>query len=243
MSCSKKVKIHTTNNGPYILEGTAPIREQAIVKDSATQSWCYKKGKRIKTSEKPIKLCRCGHSKNMPFCDASHQEAHFDGTCTAPHIPFAQEAQAVEGPNFTLLDNEMYCAFGRFCDAFGRVWNLVRQGKEKTDQLAIQETLACPGGRLMIIDNQTGEIIEEPVHPEINVLRDAALNCMGPLYAKGGIEVMDEQDKPYEVRARQALCRCGKSHNKPFCDGTHATETIPDKKEAPNKSRLPKTQA
>ena len=25
----------------------------------------------------------------------------------------------------------------------------------------------------------------------------------------------------YEVRNRQTICRCGKSENKPFCDGTH----------------------
>ena len=235
----KKVRIHATYNGPYLVEGKVSIQEQAIKKDELTQSWTYKKGKRLKTSEEPIKLCRCGHSSNMPFCDASHTCEHFDGACTAPHKPFAQDAQAVEGPNFTLLDNEMYCAFGRFCDAFGKVWNLVRQGKNETDQLAIKETLACPGGRLMIIDNQTGEIIEEPAQPEINILTDAALNCMGPIYAKGGIEVVDDHEKPYETRARQALCRCGRSHNKPFCDGSHAIEI--GEKETPTKSGFPKT--
>ena len=224
-------------NGPYIGEGEPPIQEMSIEKDASTQSWQYRKGKSFKSKKTPVKLCRCGHSGNMPYCDESHICQHFDGTCTAPHIPFARDAQAMEGPNFTLLDNEMYCAFGRFCDAFGKVWNLVRQGKTETDKLAIQETLACPGGRLMIIDNQTGEIIEEPIKPEINILQDAALNCMGPIYAKGGIEVVDDHEKPYEVRARQALCRCGKSHNKPFCDGSHAIET----KETPNKSGLPKT--
>ncbi|MBO7484110.1 MAG: CDGSH iron-sulfur domain-containing protein [Alphaproteobacteria bacterium] len=233
----KKTRIHATYNGPYIVEGKASIQEKTIKKDPTSNAWTYAQGKQIRPKEKTTKLCRCGHSNKMPFCDESHVCHHFDGTCTAPHQPFAQGAQAVEGPNFTLLDNEMYCAFGRFCDAFGRVWNLVRQGKEKTDALAIQETLACPGGRLMIIDNQTGEIIEEPAQPEINILHDAALNCMGPLYAKGGIEVLDDHEKPYEVRARQALCRCGKSHNKPFCDGTHAIEI----KETPNKSGLPKT--
>ena len=235
----KKTRIHATFNGPYIIEGKVPIQETTIEKDSSTQSWTYKKGKRFHSEKESVKLCRCGHSSKMPFCDESHRCTHFDGRCTAPHKPFAQDAQAVEGPNFTLLDNEMYCAFGRFCDAFGRVWNLVRQGKTETDKLAIQETLSCPGGRLMIIDNQTGEIIEEPGRPEINILHDAALNCMGPIYAKGGIEVVDDHEKTYEIRARQALCRCGKSHNKPFCDGSHAIEM--DEKETPNKSGSLKT--
>ena len=232
-----KTRIKATFNGPYIVEGNTPIQETTIEKDPITQSWIYKKGKRLKSKEGAVKLCRCGHSSKMPFCDETHKCTHFNGACSAPHRPFAQDAQAVEGPNFTLLDNEMYCAFGRFCDAFGRVWNLVRQGKKETETLAIKETLSCPGGRLMIIDNQTGEIIEEPTHPEINILHDAALNCMGPIYAKGGIEVVDDNEKPYEIRARQALCRCGESHNKPFCDGSHAIEA----KETPKKSGSLKT--
>jgi CDGSH-type Zn-finger protein len=27
-------------------------------------------------------LCRCGHSKTKPFCDATHREVGFDGTLT-----------------------------------------------------------------------------------------------------------------------------------------------------------------
>ena len=29
-------------------------------------------------------LCRCGHSKNKPFCDASHKEANFQAGECAP---------------------------------------------------------------------------------------------------------------------------------------------------------------
>ena len=236
---SKKIRIRASFNGPYIIEGKVPIREKNIKKEAQTNNWIYSEGNTIKKTKKQTKLCRCGHSVHMPFCDESHCREHFDGTCTAPHQSFAQDTQVVEGPNFTLLDNEMFCAFGHFCDAFGRVWNLVRQGKKETDELAIKETLSCPGGRLMIVDNQTGEIIEEPAQPEINILHDTALNCMGPIYAKGGIEVVDDHEKPYEIRARQALCRCGNSHNKPFCDGSHAIEI--NEKETPIKSGLPKS--
>ncbi|MHB8164175.1 MAG: CDGSH iron-sulfur domain-containing protein [Methanoregula sp.] len=31
----------------------------------------------------------------------------------------------------------------------------------------------------------------------------------------------DADGKPYTVRNRVTLCRCGKSGNKPFCDGSH----------------------
>jgi len=32
-----------------------------------------------------------------------------------------------------------------------------------------------------------------------------------------------EDGKPYEVRNRVTVCRCGASVNKPFCNGSHAS--------------------
>ena len=31
-----------------------------------------------------VVLCRCGHSKNKPFCDATHREIGFQAEDTAP---------------------------------------------------------------------------------------------------------------------------------------------------------------
>jgi len=44
----------------------------------------------------------------------------------------------------------------------------------------------------------------------------------GPLLVRGSFELMDQNGEPIESRRRTvALCRCGKSRIKPFCDGTH----------------------
>jgi len=43
----------------------------------------------------------------------------------------------------------------------------------------------------------------------------------GPLWVRGGIPIKSADGKPYEIRNRVILCRCGRSKNKPFCDGSH----------------------
>lgn len=45
----------------------------------------------------------------------------------------------------------------------------------------------------------------------------------GPLIVEGEVELFDTENNrlPLE-KTRIALCRCGASSNKPFCDGTHS---------------------
>jgi CDGSH-type Zn-finger protein len=44
----------------------------------------------------------------------------------------------------------------------------------------------------------------------------------GPLLVRGPITVVDTDGTPVEVtRDPVALCRCGASRMKPFCDGSH----------------------
>jgi CDGSH-type Zn-finger protein len=52
--------------------------------------------------------------------------------------------------------------------------------------------------------------------PTITPYRD------GPLLIRGPIRIQDTQGREIEAgRETIALCRCGKSRIKPFCDGTH----------------------
>jgi CDGSH-type Zn-finger protein len=44
----------------------------------------------------------------------------------------------------------------------------------------------------------------------------------GPLIVRGPFKLLDQNGNEIEVRRRTiALCRCGRSRLKPFCDGTH----------------------
>lgn len=47
----------------------------------------------------------------------------------------------------------------------------------------------------------------------------------GPYLVEGGITLLDAEGGEYQVIDMIALCRCGHSGTKPFCDGTH--EKVP----------------
>jgi CDGSH-type Zn-finger protein len=48
----------------------------------------------------------------------------------------------------------------------------------------------------------------------------------GPLVIQGPIKIVDHLGNEFPLPVGKdtiALCRCGQSNNKPFCDGTHRT--------------------
>lgn len=93
-------------------------------------------------------LCRCGHSKNKPFCDNSHEKAGFRD------FGSVGERGAESGP---------------------------------------------AGGKLAI----------KPAKD-------------GPLMLSGPLTIRAASGRKAWHGNRVALCRCGESKNKPFCDGSHA---------------------
>lgn len=70
--------------------------------------------------------------------------------------------------------------------------------------------------------------IETFENPSVSLIEDIMNKCSGPIMLRGGIPVKSSNGSFFEVRNRQALCRCGQSGNKPFCDGTHASMKFQD---------------
>jgi CDGSH-type Zn-finger protein len=49
------------------------------------------------------------------------------------------------------------------------------------------------------------------------------INSNGSVKIDGDFEIVDMAGNPYGLQGRTivSLCRCGRSANKPFCDGSH----------------------
>jgi CDGSH-type Zn-finger protein len=47
----------------------------------------------------------------------------------------------------------------------------------------------------------------------------------GPLLVTGPVKLVDHTGREYDLGGKEtiALCRCGQSQRKPFCDGSHKT--------------------
>ncbi len=216
-------KVTITKNGPYLVSGSVPLAKQIIGANAKGESETWEEGEKYAAQEK-YALCRCGHSKNKPFCDGAHAKINFDGTETAPRTPYKMQAEVLDGPSMQLTDAESLCAFGRFCDPNGQVWNQV-ENTDDPDVRAnfIRQVGNCPAGRLVAWDKKTGEPVEPKLPISIGLIEDPVQKCSGPIWLRGGIPVVSADGSEYEVRNRVTLCRCGESQNKPYCDGTHGS--------------------
>lgn len=223
---NKDMKIKIIKNGPYIVSGDIPLVEKII--EPTGDRYIYKKGRDFPRA-KTYSLCRCGKSKNHPYCDGEHLEAGFDGTEIASRESYDDRAKVFEGPGVDLMDDGR-CALARFChEEHGSVW---QQVKKSDDPVAKEETIRgainCPTGRLVAVDKETGEKIEPELDPCIEILQDPEKDVSGPLYVKGNIPIESSDGTLYEVRNRIGLCRCGKTKDTPFCDGKHLKTNFKD---------------
>jgi CDGSH-type Zn-finger protein/truncated hemoglobin YjbI len=198
--------ITVTEHGPYQVVGAVEIygAEGTLLRRSGT--WC---------------LCRCGGSRNKPFCDATHAVKGFDGTESADHDAIANRRDRYVAEGITVFDDRTRCAhFGQCTNRLPAVFRADAEpfvDPHGADADAIADVVAgCPSGALAYARGTDGDPVETgAAEPSITPIVD------GPYRVRGPVQVVGADGRAYERRERQTLCRCGQSNNKPFCDGSH----------------------
>lgn len=217
-------------DGAYVVEGGVPLYQDTVAESADGSHLEYRRMRQIPTGKGTYLLCRCGRSKTMPFCDYSHmtESPKFEGPETADRAPYCERAQVYHGNGLNMYDDGR-CSFMRLCHYNGKsVWNMSGESDGELKEEQIKAAWHCPSGRLVVEDAQTGVVYEPEYEPSIIVLEDTGLDCSGPLFVRGGIELVGQDGFVYETQNRYALCRCGKSFNKPFCDAMHHHEEVFD---------------
>jgi CDGSH-type Zn-finger protein/uncharacterized Fe-S cluster protein YjdI len=89
----------------------------------------------------------------------------------------------------------------------------------KPDEVTVEQVdevvTRCPSGALSYTRHDGGDGEAVPTRNTIVVTNQ------GPLYLRGNLKIEGASDEQEGLRTRAALCRCGLSGNKPFCDNSH----------------------
>ena len=119
-------------------------------------------------------------------------------------------------------DGRLCIHVGECTRAEGELFQSGRQPWCTPDAKAIDEIAAvvarCPTGALTI--SRSEDELTETAPAQNTVV----VSNQGPLYVSGDLEIDGAPDDAPGLRFRAALCRCGRSSSKPFCDNSHEDE-------------------
>lgn len=169
-------------------------------------------------------LCRCGASKNKPFCDGTHKDIGFSDEISPERTE--DKVTSYEGKEITIINNPLLCSVAEHCHKeLDSVFNEHNNPwiDPDGDTLERIKTLIeqCPSGALSYSLNG---------HPQSVSDREAIIiiEKNGPLRITGSIELKDANWGQGASQEHYTLCRCGASKNKPFCDGSHLSINFDD---------------
>ncbi len=81
------MRIKITEGGPYIVTGGIPLREMIIT--PVGHHYELREGRSLPQAD-TYALCRCGASRNAPFCDGAHVKIAFSGAEAASRKPYKE---------------------------------------------------------------------------------------------------------------------------------------------------------
>jgi CDGSH-type Zn-finger protein len=225
LNTSNQKKILIKKNGPYVVAGDILLVRKTQIVSEYGEPLAWKKEETIETGE-TYELCRCGCSKNMPFCDKTHRTINFDGTETAETTNTAERQRIYTGGTKIIAKRDHHlCMNSGFCGT--RFTNVKRMladtGDTRIRSLLIAMIERCPSGSYTYALEEGEADIEPDLPQQIAVTTEITSNgpIDGPLWVTGYIPIERSDGLPFELRNRVTLCNCGLSKIKPLCDGTH----------------------
>ncbi|MDC0737698.1 CDGSH iron-sulfur domain-containing protein [Cognatishimia sp. SS12] len=197
---SDNPSITARENGPLVVKGVSRMQGRD--------------GEEVEC--KPVMaLCRCGHSGNKPFCDGSHSKVGFDSSAGTP--AGRDRLLNYVGKDITVTFNPLLCSHAAQCGKLAKhIFNAAEKPWVQPDNGTVEEVreviAACPSGALALTEEEGPHLF--PDRAEITVEKN------GPYWVLDVTAPAPTQAERQSER-KFVLCRCGKSGNKPYCDGTH----------------------
>lgn len=225
-----KAWIEIRPDGPYLVHGGIPLVRKVQVVSEHGEPLTWRKEETLIAGEE-YKLCRCGESSAWPFCDSTHRQIWFDGTETADTRTVAQRRVLVEGGvGIAVWKDHSLCTEAGFCgNRLATVVGMTPHTGESTIRAQVIAMIErCPSGSFMYSLRADQDDIEPDLPRQIAVTVEitSAGSIRGPFWVTGNVPIVRADGKPFETRNRVTLCSCGKSRNKPLCDGTHRREPV-----------------
>jgi CDGSH-type Zn-finger protein len=229
----EKPKILPLPNGPYYLINDMKPKIVENLQNSEGESLSTIRG---------VALCRCGASKNKPFCDGTHgtigftsknkEAAATTADNTSDHI-IKDKRKSYVGKKITIYDNRKICSHAAECvnnlpSVFklnARPW--INPDAAETEEEIINTIRRCPSGALSYSIDGIEYRDQNERKPMVTVSKD------GPYLITGGIDLIGDNTIQFAEgfsKEHYTLCRCGASNNKPFCDGMHRVINFKDDK-------------
>lgn len=194
--------IQPKQDGPYVVKNVGSVTDA--------------KGEDISAQKEMVFLCRCGQSNNKPYCDGTHKKVGFTSASENPKVGKWKD---YVGKQITIHDNRRLCAHAGECtQGLARVWRMGEKPWIDPDGADVEKIIAviekCPSGALSYS-------IEGKPSARAGEGESVMVSKNGPYHVSGAVSLNDPSVDTEDLPESYALCRCGASKNKPFCDGSH----------------------